>query len=88
MVNKELFIKQLYIMLEKQRLYLLPCLVAQIISFRLNCSVVDMDKILKNEFGVSFVELLWLYRAQFCRKMVADIKKFFIILGYQKHEIS
>lgn len=84
----EKIIYGIYILLEKKRAYLNPFFNVKRFSKMLNSNTTDVTDVVYKEFGISIIELICLYRHQFWRKLVADIKIFFIILGYQKHEIS
>ena len=77
-------VEGLYRELEIERIFLNPFTGIRTVSLRLSCTPRELAETVNSEFGISFFKLLWLYRLQFCRKLVADIKKFFIILGYQK----
>ena len=84
MEKSKQIITGLYLLLEKERFFLNPTAGVRTVSYRLSCSRNDLSETIYDEFGISIMKLIWLYRLQFCRKLVADIKKFFIILGYQK----
>lgn len=76
-------IEQVYYLLERGKLYMVPNSVTSLILKTKKYSLPVVNIVLEEHFGLELAKIIKLFRQQFRRKMVSDIRKFFIILGYQ-----
>ena len=76
-------IEQVFYLLERGKLYMVPNSVTSLILKTKKYSLPVVNIVLEEHFGLELAKIIKLFRQQFRRKMVSDIRKFFIILGYQ-----
>jgi hypothetical protein len=76
---------RVFIIVERLKLYILPGNMILIMLKMQGIRLKELDRYLNNEFGITFLIFMGICRRQFLKKLVQDIRNFFIILGYQKH---